>query len=113
MSFYERYEALCQEHGMKPQNPKMQEIVEASSGTISGWKKGVMPKTETVIRIAKYFEVTTDYLLGLSNSRNGKDIITEEERLLISAYRSASTEGKFIIIQTCMNQKEASKSSAV
>jgi transcriptional regulator with XRE-family HTH domain len=113
MSFYERYEGLCQDHGMKPQNPKRQEIVEASSGTISGWKKGVMPKTETVIRIAKYFGVTTDYLLCLSDSRNGKDTITEEEQLLISAYRSASTEGKFIIIQTCMNQKEASKSSAV
>ena len=113
MSFYKRYEKLCQEHGMKPQNPKMQEVVEASSGTISGWKKGVMPKTETVIRIAKYFGVTTDYLLCLSDSRNGKDTITEEEQLLISAYRSASTEGKFIIIQTCMNQKEASKSSAV
>lgn len=98
---------------MKPQNPKMQEVVEASSGTISGWKRGVMPKTETVIRIAKYFGVTTDYRLGLSDSRNGRNTFTEEERLLISAYRSASTEGKFIIIQTCMNQKEASKSSAV
>ena len=113
MSFYERYETLCQEHGMKPQNPKMQEVVEASSGTISGWKKGVMPKTETVVRIAKYFGVTTDYLLGLSDSRNRSDYFTEEERLLISAYRSASTEGKFIIIQTCMNQKEASKSNAI
>ena len=113
MTFYERYEELCQEHGMKPQNPKMQEITEASSGTISGWKKGVIPKTETIIRISKYFGVTTDYLLGLSDSRNGRDIFTEEERLLISAYRSASTEGKFIIIQTCMNQKEASKSSAI
>lgn len=112
MNFYDRYEELCQEHGMKPQNPKMQEVVEVSSGTISGWKKGVMPKTETVIRIAKYFGVTTDYLLCLSDSRNGRDTFTEE-RLLISAYRSATTEGKFIIIQTCMNQKEASKSSAV
>lgn len=113
MSFYERYEELCQEHGMKPQNPKMQEVVEASSGTISGWKKGVIPKAETIIRIAKYFGVTTDYLLGLSDSKSRSDLFTEEERLLISAYRSASTEGKFIIIQTCMNQKEASKSSAV
>lgn len=113
MNFYDRYEELCQEHGMKPQTPKMLEITEASSGTISGWKKGVMPKAETIVRIAKYFGVTTDYLLGLSDSRNGRDTFTEEERLLISAYRSATTEGKFIIIQTCMNQKEASKSSAV
>ena len=37
MSFYERYENLCAERGMKPQNPEMQRICGVTSGSISGW----------------------------------------------------------------------------
>lgn len=42
MSFYERYENLCAERGMKPQNPEMQRICGVTSGSISGWK-AVLP----------------------------------------------------------------------
>lgn len=108
MSFYERYVELCAEHNMKPQNPEMQHITGVSSGAISGWKKGSDPKIEVVIRLSNYFQVTTDYLLGLSELRNHTaiPIPNEEEQLLLEAYRSASIQGRFNIIQVCMNEKQ-------
>lgn len=38
--------------------------------------------------------------------------LSEEELLILNAYRSASVEGRFHIIQTCMNEKESVKEPA-
>ena len=108
MTFYERYEALCAEHGMKPQAQKMLDIVGITSPSISGWKNGSQPKADVLCRLASFFSVTTDYLLGLSEIRNftAISIPNEEEQLLLEAYRSASVQGRFNIIQVCMNEKQ-------
>lgn len=70
MTFFERYEELCAEKGIKPQNAEMIKIAGVSSGAISGWKKGSLPKGDVLCRLAKFFNVTTDYLLGLNELRN-------------------------------------------
>ena len=44
MTFYERYETLCTERGMKPQTQEILDILGVTSPTISGWKKGSSPK---------------------------------------------------------------------
>lgn len=107
MTFYERYEKLCSERGMKPQTQEMLDILGVTSPTISGWKKGSSPKIEAVICLARYFGVTTDYLMGLSELRNPGVVLTEEETLLVNTYRTSSTQGRFRIIQVCMNERDA------
>lgn len=108
MTFYERFEQLCNESGFKPQSKEMQQITGVSSPAISNWGiKGAIPKGDVICRIAEYFHVSTDYLLGLSKLRNPQDELTEEENLLLNAYRSASVQGKFNIIQVCMNEKDS------
>lgn len=114
MSFYERYENLCSERGMKPQNPEMQKICGVTSGSISGWKSGSSPKIEVLCRLATYFDVSTDYLLGLSEVRKPKIfVLSEEERLLIEAYRTSNVQGRFNIIHVCMSEKEKAESVLV
>ena len=107
MTFYERYELLCGEHGMKPQTQEMQDITGVSSPSISGWKNGSMPKADVLCRLAKHFDVTTDYLLGLSEVRNSERLVlTDHERLLIEAYRAADAAGQMNIVYVCMDEKK-------
>lgn len=113
MTFYERYEQLCSEKGFRPQNPKMLTVSGVTSGAVSGWKNnGSLPKGEVLCRLARYFDVTTDYLLGLSEVRNSNFLLTEEESLLIEAYRSATAQGRFNIIHACMSEKREKGSEA-
>lgn len=108
MTFYERFEQLCNEAGFKPQSKEMQQVTGVSSPAISNWGlKGAIPKGDVICRLAEYFHVSTDYLLGLSKVRFSQDELSEEELLLLNAYRTASVQGRFRIIQVCMNEKDA------
>ena len=60
--FWTRYQALCQQIGKSP-NGVAKEIG-LSSGTVTFWKNGKIPKSETLQKLADYFGVSVDYLLG-------------------------------------------------
>jgi transcriptional regulator with XRE-family HTH domain len=60
--FWDRFEYLCKKIGKKP-NPVASEIG-FSSTMITKYKKGSVPNGEILSRIADYFGVSTDYLLG-------------------------------------------------
>ena len=62
--FWKRFYNLCLRNGKRP-NPIGKEIG-LSSGIISKWKNGGIPNGETLMKLAKYFDVSVDYLLGLS-----------------------------------------------
>ena len=66
MTFYEQLEKLCQKHNIKPSN--VVEQLGMSKGTMSNWKKGGTPSGEAVVRFAKHFNVSTDYLLGIEKN---------------------------------------------
>lgn len=60
--FFERYAALCKERGETPNS--VAKIIGASSGSVTAWKNGTAPRNATLAKIADYFGVSTDYLLG-------------------------------------------------
>lgn len=68
---------------------KLAEETGIKESTISEWKKGSIPKSDAIIKIAKYLNITTDYiLLGKE-----KEYISEMEKL----YNRASSEDKKVI----------------
>ena len=69
--FWERFYSLCKRVGKKP-NPVGKEIG-LSSGIISKWKAGGIPNGETLMKLSSYFNVSVDYLLGISSSIEIKD----------------------------------------
>ena len=63
-TFFSRYEALCRSRGETPNS--VAKVIGASSGSVTAWKHGTEPRPATVAKIAEYFGVTTDFLLGTS-----------------------------------------------
>ena len=68
--------------------------------TICGWlKAGRLPDYNAIIKLANYFQVSTDYILGIENeyciTENKKSVMQEalDEQELLKAYRQMS-EGK-------------------
>lgn len=65
--FYSRVNDLCTEHGVKITNVISE--IGMGSGNLSKWKSGVVPKADTLSKLADYFNVSTDYLLGRTDDR--------------------------------------------
>ena len=64
--FWQRFYDLCRKEGKRP-NPVGKEIG-LSSGIISKWKRdNRLPNSETLLKLAAYFNCSTDYLLGISD----------------------------------------------
>lgn len=68
--FWDRFFSLCETHNTKPLN--VVKTLGISSGCITNWKNGVVPNGETLIKIANYFNVSVDYLLGRTDDINQK-----------------------------------------
>lgn len=60
--FYEIVNNLCKER--KTTITNMAIDIGLSNAAPTSWRKGAVPKSSTLEKIAKYFGVTTDYLLG-------------------------------------------------
>lgn len=65
--FWDNFYSLCHENKKSP-NAIAKELG-ISSGAITSWKKGKVPHHNTLLKIAQYFGVTVDYLLGNTDNR--------------------------------------------
>lgn len=64
--FFERLCQLCKENDTSPN--AVAKKLSISSGSVTAWKKnGTNPRTDTAQKIADYFHVSLDYLLGNVN----------------------------------------------
>ena len=63
MGFYTIFEQLCKEKGVTP--ARVREDLAISQSTMASWKsRGLTPKYDTSKKLADYFGVSVDYLLG-------------------------------------------------
>ena len=66
---------LRQDHGLTQK--ELAKIFFVTPGTISNYEKGRhLPDAERLLKIADYFSVTTDYLLGRSSSNLPTDVFS-------------------------------------
>lgn len=85
--FYDTLINLCNKHNVKI-TPLVVSLGGSSSSPAS-WKKGASPNSDIVIKLAEYFNVSTDYLLL------GKEhTIPTEYKKLISSYQKLSLENQ-------------------
>ena len=61
--FYDRFKQLCEEKGVSCNKAALD--IGLSNATQTKWRKtGAPPRGDTLDKIAAYFDVSTDYLLG-------------------------------------------------
>lgn len=92
-TFWTRFENLCKKTRVKPSNVAVETDIPV--GSITAWKKGTEPNTKALKRIANYFNVSIDYLLGRED-QIPSDLPADEAELL-QDYRKASEEDKNMI----------------
>lgn len=72
-----------------------------AKSTINGYIQGIrQPSFETLLQIASYFDVSTDYLLGHSTQRHPvTEPLSEKELFLLGLFRDMTAESQLRIIQ--------------
>lgn len=115
MIFWDRFYQLCITKGTKP-NPVAKEI-SIGSGTLTKWKEGnTYPNSEALIKIAKYFNCSTDYLLGLTDlSESLKSEFSQEDISILNKIKKLNTDDRteiMMIIDYRLNRQEKRKLSA-
>lgn len=74
--FYQKLLSLCSERGIRITS--LISELHISSGNLSKWKAGNNPKSDTLLKIADYFNVTTDYLLGKEEESERTEVFSPE-----------------------------------
>lgn len=102
--FWNNYLRLCNSVDKAP-NAVAAEIGIKSSGTVTGWSKGSLPRQGVLIKIADYFGVdVSDLLAGHSVKVKEPDDATREEALAdlhgVSEFKSSDDEIKFALFGT-------------
>lgn len=75
--FFDIYKNLCMEKGIAPTRAALE--IGLSKATPTMWKKGITPQAAQLQKIADYFGVSVDYLLGKTDKKEGPASETENK----------------------------------
>lgn len=88
--FYDNLASACNENGVK-----IATVVKecgGSVGSIDGWKKGAIPRSDIVVKLSSRLNVTTDFLLlGKNSTVLG---LSHGEQQILSYFNALNDEGK-------------------
>lgn len=93
--FYDKFIYLCDKKGVAP--IQVRKDLEISQSTMASWKsRGLTPNATTLAKLADYFGVTVDYLLGKDDNLS-KPVLMQRnfdaiERILLKAAKIELTE---------------------
>ncbi|NRG48470.1 helix-turn-helix transcriptional regulator [Bacillus sp. CRN 9] len=77
MTAFDRLKKLCDEQGISVN--KLEEKLGLGKNTLYSWKKNT-PKGSNLIKVAEFFDTSTDYLLGLTDKKRYYDLTKHDEK---------------------------------
>ncbi len=106
MDIIERIKELRDENGLSDKD--VEKGAGIANSSISQWRRGnCKPSLMNIVRLADYFEVSSDYLLGLSDRRERMDAcsthLAEDEAQILELYRGFDVKDRFRVIHYCMD----------
>lgn len=87
MQFFNRVQQLCSEKGVSVTSVALE--LGFSRSTPTAWKKGNVPSADAVEKVADYFNVSTDYLLGRTDNPLLEPptlVLTPDEQAAVEAF---------------------------
>lgn len=93
--FWERFSKVCFMRGEKPNS--VASAVGISSATITKWKNGATPNSDFVVKIAEYFNIPTDYLLGNGIFKHWDDLLRRKTEVIETISIATSRLSKDIL----------------
>ena len=103
MFFEERLTGLRESRGLTQDN--VADAVNLSRPAYANYENGFRrPPYETLVDLARYFDVTTDYLLGVSENPTPPPEIDPPLRRLIDCYRAADKRGQTTITEFALRE---------
>lgn len=86
--FYDRFKELCDENKISPS--AVAKDLDISKSSVTYWKdKNTSPREDILIKIADYFKVSIDYLLGQSDTKKQPtkdDRLSQIRKLIVKMY---------------------------
>lgn len=76
--FYNQVSLLCKSNSVSIS--KVAATLGLSKSNVTRWKEGVVPKSDTVKKIAEYFNVSTDFLIGNVQYENSPGMYPHKEQ---------------------------------
>ena len=118
MKFWNVFLSLCNEIGKSP-NAVAKELG-ISSGTVTTWKKesSRVPQDRYLLKIADYFNVSVDYLLGntdIKNEQKEKSPLpnTDKEDVILELFKNLPIEKQKEIIVEYMSKADEETQSRI
>ncbi len=74
--FYNTFLELCAAKGESPS--RVAKKIGLSNAAASGWKNGKTPSQITLVKLANYFDVTPDYLLGIVDFDTASELLEKD-----------------------------------
>ncbi|MFJ3386647.1 helix-turn-helix domain-containing protein [Lysinibacillus sp. NPDC086135] len=112
MTAFDILKKLCDEQGISVNT--LEERIELSKNTLYSWKKNT-PKGSNLVKVADYFNVSTDYLLGRTDKKyldltnNSESYLDNKLQQIISGLKD---EEKEFLLVTLENTLHLAKSLA-
>lgn len=88
---YTRIKQLCNDKGVSV--TRLESELGFSTSTIQKWKTSSIPNAASIIKIARYFNVSTDYLLGVTAIASTVEDLTNDDDI-VSLQRARSKMSK-------------------
>lgn len=103
--FYENFDALCTKSGKS--KSEVTEAIGLTAKSCTGWKNGAVPRNGTLKKIADYFGITVEELMGTKKEPAGEGGLTEDmKEILEYAQKMGPEERKAFITLLKSNSKK-------